>query len=185
MSDLPRCDHTPGLVPWIRQSLRPYLSLEDQPVLDVPLSLLLGEIPVLLDPPETAHVWSGRVGAVACWELRAPDGDVLARVATAPRSSLVVPEEMVTKHPRSYHQSAIGAGPGFVERNPHSYDEERLRDGPHFNGYILGDDVVGCLNVGRGSRLFLLVGYFAGLAVADYDGYWDGEALLARLDMPT
>ena len=184
MSDLPRCDHTPGLGPWLRDSIGAHLPLDDQPLVEVPLSRVLGEIPVLLDPPETARLWSGRLGLVTCWELRAEDGSVLARLATAPQSDLTVPQEIVTKHPRSYHQSAIGAGPGFLEQNPHSYDEARLRDGPHFNGYILGDDLVGCLNVGRGSSLFLVAAQFPGLAVADYEGYWDGEALLARLDMP-
>jgi hypothetical protein len=56
-----------------------------------------------------------------------------------------------------------------------------LRDGPHFNGYILGGDLVGCLNIGRGTRLFYFVGEFVGAGVGDYDGYCDGEALLARL----
>ena len=85
----------------------------------------------------------------------------------------------------AYHQSAIGAGPGFLERHPHSYDPKRLRDGPHFGGYILGDDLVGCLDVGRGARPFFLVAQFPGATIADYDGYWEGEALLARLDILT
>ena len=63
------------------------------------------------------------------------------------------------------------------------------REGPLFNGYIIDDDLVGVLNIGQGARMFYLAATFVGVAVVDYDGYWDGEALLARLqvigDSPT
>jgi hypothetical protein len=127
----------------------------------------------------TDCVWSGRVGTVACWELRDEAGQVVGRVAAAPRTDSAIPQEIVRKHPQAYHQSTIGAGPGFVEQHPYSYDEKLIRDGPHFNGYILGDDLVGYVNVGRGARLLLLVATFPGASIADYDGYWDGEALPA------
>ncbi len=170
-----------GLEEWLRQALNPYFSVESAPLAAAPLEEMLRDVPVLLDPREAACVWSGHVGDVACWELRDADGRCIARLATAPKPDLHMPQELVRRHPYAYHQSGIGAGPGFHDQHGHTYDDRVLRDGPHFNGYILGDDLVGALNVGRGARLFYIVGEFPGAGVVDYDGYWDGEALLARL----
>ena len=158
-------------------------SLGDEALTEAPLEQMLNEVPVLLDPPETACLWSGRLTSVACWELRDGTGLVVARVATSPRPDGEIPREIVKKYPYSYHQTAIGAGPGFLDQNPYSYDEKRLRDGPHFSGYILGDDLVGNLSVGDGEQFFVMVAQFPGAGVADYEGYWEGEALLARLDI--
>jgi len=180
---LPLCDQAPGLEPWLREAVVPFLALDEESLVEAPLMEMLDEVPMLLDPPVTGCVWSGRLASVACWELRNGSSSVVARVATAPRPDGVIPQEIVSRYPRSYHGSAIGAGPGFLDQHPRSYDKTRLREGPHFNGYVLGDDVVGYLNIGRGKRLFLLVAQFPGAGVVDYDGYWDGEALLARLDI--
>ena len=182
MVHLPRCDQAPGLEEWVRRAFAPYLALGDESLVELPLTQMLNHVPVLLDPPQPGCVWSGRLTSVACWELRDGAGRVVARAATAPESDPRVPREIVTKYPHSYHQTAIGAGPGFLDENPHSYDLKRLRDGPFFNGYIVGDELVGCLNVGHAARFFLFMAQFPGLAVADDEGYWDGEALLARLD---
>ena len=145
---------------------------------------MLDELPVLLDPDEgAACVWSGHLGAVACWQLRDKSGDLIARLATAPKADLNMPDAIVRLHPQSYHQSGIGAGPGYVAAHPFSYDDRVLREGPLFNGYIIGDDLVGVLNIGQGARMFYLAATFVGAAVVDYDGCWDGEALLARLQV--
>jgi hypothetical protein len=50
----------------------------------------------------------------------------------------------------------------------------------HFNGRILGDDLVGMLNIDRGRLLFFA--QFAGADIQDNDG-WDGEAILQRLHL--
>jgi hypothetical protein len=179
----PHCDQAPGFEPWLREAVVPFLALGEESLVEAPLMEMLDEVPILLDPPATGCVWSGRLGSVACWELRNGSNGVEARVATAPRPDGVIPQEVVSRYPRSYHQTAIGSGPGFLDQHPHSYDKTRLAEGPHFNGYVLGDDIVGYLNVGGGKRFFLLVAQFSGAGVVDYDGYWDGEALLARLDI--
>jgi hypothetical protein len=181
MVRLRRCREAPGLGSWLRQALDRYHPIDNGPLVATPLATMLQEIPVLLDPSRTDCVWSGRIGAVVCWELQDEAGRVVARAATAPRTDLRIPQEIVRNHPYAYHQSAIGAGPGFLEEHPFSYDEKLIRNGPHFDGYIRGDDLVGCLNVGPGARLLLFVAEFPGASIADHDGYWDGEALLARL----
>ena len=180
MMDLPACNHSAGFADWLRASLGPYVDFGAETVEEAPLSHLLEEVPVILDPPDAACVWSGRLGSAACWELLVGDF-ITARAASVARTDGVIPQEIVRRHPQSYHQTGIGAGPGFLDRHPRSYDENILRHGPHFNGYILGDDLLGYVNVGRGARFFLLAAQFPGASVVDYDGYWDGEALLARL----
>jgi hypothetical protein len=182
MLALNQCSEAPGLEDWIRQSVEPYFSVGPAMLTAAALETVLREIPLLLDPdPESACVWSGRLGEVVCWQLHDAAGQLISRLATAPKPDLSIPQAMVKRHPLSYHQSGIGAGPSFHEQHGRTYDGRALRDGPHFNGYIVGDDLVGCLNIGRGTRLFYVVGEFPGARVVDYDGYWDGEALLARL----
>jgi hypothetical protein len=183
MLRLRRCSDAPGLAEWVRRSLEPYYPVVSQSLVAAELRSILTDVPVLLDPPETGCVWSGRVEAVACWQLHDDAGTVVARVATAPKSDLRVPESIVQRHPYSYHQSAIGAGREFVIAHPQSYSERAFADGPGFSGYIIDDDVVGCLSVKRGQRVFYLVAQFPGASVADSDGYWDGEAILARLQL--
>jgi hypothetical protein len=180
---LPRCGQPSGLETWIREAFDPFFEFGGGSLMEAPLMEMIHEVPMLLDPPATGCVWSGRLGSVACWVLRNRSNGVVARVATVPRPDGKIPKEIVSRHPRSYHQSAIGAGQGFLDQHPHSYDETRLREGPQFNGYILDDEIVGYLNIGRGERFFLLVAQFPGAGVVDYDGYWVGESLLARLDI--
>jgi hypothetical protein len=81
---------------------------------------------------------------------------------TAPAPGLHIPRSIVEAHQYAYHQSSIGSGADF-------------------NGYILGDDLVGVLNIDSGRRVLFVVAEFAGAGVEDYDGYWDGEAVLQRL----
>jgi hypothetical protein len=77
-------------------------------------------------------VWSGRLGAVAAWQAHGQGDTLVARVATAPKGGLSVPRPIVESHPYAYHQPAIGSG-------------------ALFNGYVLGDELVGVLNIERGA----------------------------------
>jgi hypothetical protein len=53
--------------------------------------------------------------------------------------------------------------------------------GAGVNGYILGDHLVGVLNLDHGRRLLFFIAEVAGAGVEDYSGYYDGEAILGRL----
>ncbi|HSJ21077.1 MAG TPA: hypothetical protein VK964_10925 [Nocardioidaceae bacterium] len=85
----------------------------------------------------------------------------MARAATAPQQGLEVPRHIVEAHPYAYHQTWIGSGAGF-------------------NGYVLGDHLVGVLNLDAGRRLLFFVAEVAEAGVEDYSGYYDGEAILGR-----
>jgi hypothetical protein len=126
------------------------------------LADLASDVPVLEDPQGASCVWAGRLGAIAAWQAHDKGGALVARAATAPGEGLLVPRTIVEKHPYSYHQSAIGSG-------------------ELFNGYILGDELVGVLNIERGRRVLFLVAEFADAGVEDYSGYWQGEDILRRL----
>jgi hypothetical protein len=163
MAALPRCTDAPGLERWVRTALAPYYTTAPDDVL-VPGALtdIKSDVPILEDARGASCVWSGRLGAIAVWQAHDRNGAIVARAATAPTHELLVPRTIVEKHPCAYHQSAIGSG-------------------ALFNGYILGDDLVGILNFERGQRLLFLVAEFADAAVEDYSGYWQGEHILERL----
>jgi hypothetical protein len=178
-----QCSEAPGLETWLRETLDRYHLVATAPLVAAALATMLHEIPLLLNPDEADCVWSGHLGEIACWQTHDDAGRVTGRLATAPKVDLLVPRSIVMRYPRSYHQSAIGAGPDFLAEHPNSYDRRALLEGPHFSGYIIGDDLVGCLNISRGERLFYLVAQFPGASIVDYEGYWEGEALLARLQI--
>jgi hypothetical protein len=98
-------------------------------------------------------------------------------------AGLRVPETIVNAHPFSYHQSAIGAGPEFLAEHPRRYLQRALNEGPRFNGYIIADALAGCLTIDHDTRCLYLVAEFPGASIVDYDCYWDGEAILARLQL--
>src|SRR5947209_7879317 len=105
MPSLPPCSDAPGLERWLRQALAPYYVVNDGPLVREPLIDVSGGIPILQEPVGAVCVWSGRVGAVACWELHDERGDLVARAASAPRFNLTVPDRIVKLHPYAYHQS--------------------------------------------------------------------------------
>jgi hypothetical protein len=96
------------------------------------------DVPILQEDTHATCAWAGRLGAVACWQLCDQRDAVVARAATAPQGDLHIPRRIVEAHPYAYHQSEIGSG-------------------PHFNGYLLGDELVGVLNINRGQRTLFLV----------------------------
>jgi hypothetical protein len=176
---MPACDHPSDLERWLRSELAPYHpSAPTDVLLPAPLVDLRADVPILDEPQGASCVWAGRLGSIATWQAHDQGGALVARVATAPKQGLSVPDAIVTSHPYAYHQSAIGSGPHF---KPYAYHRPAIRSGPHFNGYILGDDLVGIINIERGQRLLFLVAQFAGAGVEDRSGYWQGEAILARL----
>jgi hypothetical protein len=125
------------------------------------LTDVAGDVPILEGVPTATCVWAGRLGAIACWQAAREHGVVVAHAATAPKQDLSIPRRIVEAHPYAYHQTWIGSGADF-------------------NGYILGDDLVGVLNLDRGRRLLFLIAEVAEAGVEDYSGYWDGEAILGR-----
>jgi hypothetical protein len=159
---LPPCDGAPGLEEWVRNALAPYYVIASDAVVRAALADVARDVPILQGTPDATCTWAGRLGDVACWQLCGGTGSVVARAASAPHRDLRVPDMVVQAHPYAYHQSGIGSG-------------------PHFNGYILGDDLVGVINIERGRRLLLFVAEFPGAAVEDHAGYDDGESLLGRL----
>lgn len=165
MAALPRCARAPGLERWVRTALAPYYATApgDTLVSDALADLASG-VPILEDARGASCVWAGRLGTIAVWQAHDRGGAVVARAATAPSHEFGVSRAIVEKHLYAYHQSAIGSG-------------------ALFNGYILGDDLVGVLNVERGQRLLFLVAEFADAAVEDYSGYWQGEHILERLSL--
>ena len=165
MIALPRCDHPSGLEQWIRTALAPYYPPAPSDTLESSaLADLASDVPILEDPHGASCVWAGRLGAIAAWQAHNEDGALVARAATAPKQDLRIVDAIVETHHHAYHQSAIGSG-------------------AYFNGYILGDDLVGVLNIDFGRRVLFLVAEFAHAGVEDYSGYWQGEAILGRLSL--
>jgi hypothetical protein len=161
---LARCKEAPGLETWCRTGLAPYYppAATDGHLDASSLTDVAGDVPILEGVPTATCVWAGRLGAIACWQAAREHGVVVARAATAPKQGLSIPRRIVEAHPYAYHQTRIGSGADF-------------------NGYILGDDLVGVLNLDRGRRLLFLIAEVAEAGVEDNSGYWDGEAILGRL----
>lgn len=162
---LARCREAPGLETWCRTQLAPYYprATVDGHLEAHSLSDVAGDVPIMESLPSATCVWAGRLGAVTCWHATGDRGVLVARAATAPLQGLIrVPRQIVETHPYAYHQTSIGSGAAF-------------------NGYILGDDLVGVLNLEHGRRVLLFVAELAEANVEDHSGYWDGEAILQRL----
>jgi hypothetical protein len=157
------CKDAPGLENWCRTSLAPYYrpAVSDGHLQASTLSEVGRDVPILDAVPTATCVWAGRLGAIACWQAAHEDGVLVARAASAPKQGLEVPRRIVEAHPYAYHQTWIGSGAGF-------------------NGYLLGDRLVGVLNLDHGRRLLFFIAEVAGAGVADYSGYYDGEAILRR-----
>jgi hypothetical protein len=150
---LPMCsggsDH---LGTWMSSALAPYVEVPFSPVMPVPLSEAIRDVPVLRDLRPPTCVAAGRMGAAVGWEARDPSSRLLARAVGIAAAGSAVPGRMVAR--------------------THSYHQERIGSGQPLNGFIEGDRLEAIID----NRIVVLE-----LPAASVESYDEGVELEARL----
>ena len=119
MADLPPCSDASGLEDWFATQWSRTSQWDRHRCNTLPSGPCSTSFQCYSDPDEEAAcVWSGHLGAVACWQLRDKSGDLIARLATAPKADLNMPDTMVRLHPQSYHQKRNRSGSRLCCRAP-------------------------------------------------------------------
>ena len=137
---------------WMSSALAPYVEVPLSPVMPVPVSDAIRDVPILRDLGPPACVSAGRMGVAVGWEARDPSSVLLARAAGIAAPSRSVPDRMIAK--------------------THSYHQERIGSGQRLSGFIEGDRLEAIID----HRIVVVE-----LPAANVESYDDGVELEARL----